>query len=231
MPDRGTMAVGVRRLPGERPGVDAIPGQQVALLVPRGRRRLSGIEQSDAELLAAVRLGDRDAFHALYQRFSPDVYTLCERILHSRHEAEDATADVFCEVWFRRERYDAARGGARTYLMTLGRSRAIDRLRSHAARPDMTNKTQLDGASLPAAPAPAPDDAAASAELKSRVTAALAALNSRQRAAMELAYFEGMSHREIADKLVTPLGTVKTHIRQGLAKLRTALGARGAGEI
>jgi RNA polymerase sigma-70 factor (ECF subfamily) len=192
---------------------------------------LSRIEQSDAELLAAVRLGDRDAFHALYQRFSSDVYTLCERILHSRHEAEDATADVFCEVWLRRERYDAARGGARTYLMTLGRSRAIDRLRSHAARPDMTNKTQLEGASLPAAAATAPDDAAASAELKFRVTEALAALNSRQRAAMELAYFEGMSHREIADKLATPLGTVKTHIRQGLAKLRSVLHARRVEEV
>jgi RNA polymerase sigma-70 factor (ECF subfamily) len=192
---------------------------------------LSGIEQSDAELLAAVRLGDRDAFHALYRRFSSDVYTLCERILHSRHEAEDATADVFCEIWLRRERYDATRGGARTYLMTLGRSRAIDRLRSRAARPDMTNKTQLEGASLPANAAIAPDDAAENDELRARVVEALASLGARQRTAMELAYFEGLSHREIADKLATPLGTVKTHIRQGLAKLRSALRVRQAEEF
>jgi RNA polymerase sigma-70 factor (ECF subfamily) len=192
---------------------------------------LSGIEQSDAELLAAVRLGDRDAFHALYRRFSSDVYTLCERILHSRHEAEDATADVFCEIWLRRERYDATRGGARTYLMTLGRSRAIDRLRCRAARPDMTNKTQLEGASLPANAATAPDDAAENAELRARVVEALDSLGARQRTAMELAYFEGLSHREIADKLETPLGTVKTHIRQGLAKLRSTLRVRQADEF
>jgi RNA polymerase sigma-70 factor (ECF subfamily) len=225
------MAAEVQSHAGEHPGVDDINDERSQRQRPGGRRRVSGIEQSDAELMAAVRLGDRDAFHALYRRLSPDVYILCERILHNRHEAEDVTADVFCEIWHRRDRYDAARGGARTYLMTLGRSRAIDRLRSHAARPDMTNKTRLEGASLPAAAAISPDDAAQSAESRSRVVEALAALSSRQRTAMELAYFEGLSHREIADKLATPLGTVKTHIRQGLLKLRSALRARGAEEF
>jgi RNA polymerase sigma-70 factor, ECF subfamily len=192
---------------------------------------LSECDPSDAELLAAVRLGDRDAFHALYHRFSSDIYTLCERILHSRQEAEDATADVFCEVWMRRERYDATRGAARPYLMTLGRSRAIDRLRSRAARPDMKNKSRVDDAALPAAGGLTPADAAANAEMRSRVAAALADLNTRQRQAMELAYYEGLSHREIADRLAAPLGTVKTHIRQGLAKLRTALRVRRVEEF
>ena len=192
---------------------------------------MSECDPSDAELLAAVRLGDRDAFHALYHRFSAEVYTLCERILHSRHEAEDATAEVFCEVWLRRERYDATRGAARPYLMTLGRSRAIDRLRSRIARPDMTNKSRLDGAELPAATGLTPADAAAGAEMRTCVAAALANLNARQREAMELAYYEGLSHREIADRLAAPLGTVKTHIRQGLAKLRTALRVQCAEEL
>jgi RNA polymerase sigma-70 factor (ECF subfamily) len=192
---------------------------------------LSTCELSDAELLAAVRLSDREAFHALYHRFSSDIYTLCERILHSRHEAEDATADVFCEVWLRRERYDATRGAARPYLTTLARSRAIDRLRSRAARPDMTNKASLDGAELPAAAGMTPADDAAGAEMRTRVTEALSSLSTRQREAMELAYYEGLSHREIADRLAAPLGTVKTHIRQGLAKLRSTLRIRRAEEF
>jgi RNA polymerase sigma-70 factor (ECF subfamily) len=187
---------------------------------------LSVCELSDADLLASVRLGDRDAFHALYSRFAPELLALCLRILRSRDDAEDAVADIFWEVWQRRERYDASRGSPRTYLMTLGRSRAIDRLRSHAARPDMNDKRRADGAGLLAAAGPSPDDTAASAELRGRVAAALAVLNDRQRRAMELAYYEGLSHQQIADRLAAPLGTVKTHIRQGLTKLRLALRVR-----
>ncbi len=192
---------------------------------------MSACDLSDAELLAAVRLSDREAFHALYHRFSSDIYTLCERILHSRQEAEDATAEVFCEVWLRRERYDATRGAVRPYLTTLARSRAIDRLRSRAARPDMANKACLDGAELPAAAGVTPHEAATGAEMRVRVAEALATLSIRQREAMELAYYEGLSHREIADRLATPLGTIKTHIRQGLAKLRTTLRVRRAEEF
>lgn len=192
---------------------------------------MSVCEQSDADLLASVRLGDRDAFHALYSRFAPELLALCVRILHSRDDAEDAVADIFWEVWQRRERYDASRGAPRTYLMTLGRSRAIDRLRSHAARPDMNEKRRSDVADMLASAGPAPDDSAASAELRGRVASALGELNQRQREAMELAYYEGMSHQQIADRLAAPLGTVKTHIRQGLAKLRSALRVRRAEEM
>ncbi len=184
---------------------------------------MSGCDQTDAELLAAVRLGDRDAFHALYQRFAAEVLALCQRILHSPDDAEDALAEVFWEVWQRRERYDAARGGARTYLMTLGRSRAIDRLRSRAARPEMKLKQPTDDAEQLAASGLAPDQSAEIGELRGRVAEALSELNARQRQAMELAYYEGLSHQQIADRLAAPLGTVKTHIRQGLAKLRSVM--------
>jgi RNA polymerase sigma-70 factor, ECF subfamily len=176
-------------------------------------------------LLAAVRCGDRRAFRALYDRFAPEVLALCERILHHRADAEDAVADVFWEVWQRRDRYDASRGGARPYLMTLARSRAIDRLRSQAARPEARTEgarrtpeqDELTGSIA------SPEDSAAYAELKVRVAAALAELDARQREAMELAYYEGLSHQQIAERLTAPLGTVKTHIRKGLAKLRFAL--------
>lgn len=179
----------------------------------------------DSELLGAVRCGDRGAFRALYERFGPELLALCERILHHRADAEDAVADVFWEVWQRRDRYDAARGGARPYLMTLARSRAIDRLRSHAARPETRadgNRRIPEQEELTAFTA-SPEESAAYGELKIRVAAAMAELDDRQREAMELAYYEGLSHQQIADRLSAPLGTVKTHIRKGLIKLRYAL--------
>jgi RNA polymerase sigma-70 factor (ECF subfamily) len=179
----------------------------------------------DSELLTAVRRGDLRAFRALYDRFGPEVLALCQRILHHRADAEDAVADVFWEVWQRRERYDASRGAARAYLMTLARSRAIDRLRSQAARPEARlehGRRLAEGESL-AAFVPSPEESAAYSEMKTRVARALAELDPRQRQAMELAYYEGLSHQQIADRLAAPLGTVKSHIRKGLAKLRYAL--------
>jgi RNA polymerase sigma-70 factor (ECF subfamily) len=178
----------------------------------------------DGRLLEAVRLGDRQAFRALYDIYGSDVLTLCERILHHRADAEDAVADVFWEVWQRRERYDAGRGGARAYLMTLARSRAIDRLRSQASRPETRSdgRRRLEAEELPAA-VPAPEQSAAQDELRRYMAAAIAELDDRQREAMELAYYEGLSHQQIAERLEAPLGTVKTHIRKGLAKLRFAL--------
>lgn len=198
----------------------------------QGNERLSDRDEAesspladDSELLAAVRLNDRRAFRALYDRFGPEVLALCERILHHRADAEDAVADVFWEVWQRRDRYDPARGGARPYLMTLARSRAIDRLRSQAARPE----ARTDGSrripeqeELTAITA-SPEESATQGELKIRIAQAFAGLDDRQREAMELAYYEGLSHQQIADRLASPLGTVKTHIRKGLIKLRYAL--------
>lgn len=109
--------------------------------------------------------------------------------------------------------------------MTLARSRAIDRLRSQSARPEsrgdsgrrLTEQQEL------TTPTPAPEDAAAHGETRLRIIAALSELDARQREAMELAYYEGLSHQQIAERLDAPLGTVKTHIRKGLIKLRYAL--------
>src|SRR4029079_3157156 len=154
-----------------------------------------------------------------------DVLALCERSLHQRADAEDAVADVFWEVWQRRERYDPSRGAERAYLMTLARSRAIDRLRSQGSPPELRTaggRRLQESEELPA-PVPAPDQSAVDAEMRRQVAAAIAELEDRQREAMELAYYEGLSHQQIAQRLDAPLGTVKTHIRKGLATLRFAL--------
>jgi len=173
----------------------------------------------------AVRQGDRGAFQTLYNLFVVELLALCERILHNRADAEDVVADVFWELWRRRDRYDADRGGARPYLMTLARSRAIDRLRSQASRPETKGASPQPPADAEqlAAVEPLPESAALDAELRTAITQALAQLDPRQREAMELAYYEGLSHQQIAARLNAPLGTVKTHIRKGLAKLRHAL--------
>ncbi|BBO36424.1 RNA polymerase sigma-70 factor [Lacipirellula parvula] len=187
---------------------------------------LEPVPTSDgSDLLAAVRLGDRTAFRALYDRFGADLLALCERILRHRADAEDAVAEVFWEVWKRRDRYDSMRGAARPYLMTLARSRAIDRLRSHAARPEVRADSgwRLNEQDTLAGGAPAPDESASQGETRVRIVAAIAELDARQREAMELAYYEGLSHQQIAQRLGAPLGTVKTHIRRGLKKLRYAL--------
>ena len=194
-----------------------------------GSSRLSEPAESpladDSELLAAVCRGDRRAFRALYDRYGADVLAVCERILHQRADAEDAVADVFWEIWQRRDRYDASRGGARPYLMTLARSRAIDRLRSQASRPEarIHGTYRIHEEEQLTSYIPSPEEAVAYTELKLRVAEAVAALDDRQREAMELAYYEGLSHQQIADRLGAPLGTVKTHIRKGLTKLRFAL--------
>ena len=187
----------------------------------------------EAALLEAVCFGDRRAFRAVYDRFGGELLALCERILRNRADAEDALAEIFWELWQRRERYNPARGGARTYLTTLARSRAIDRLRSQASRPEVRHEGQrlpADQEQLPGF-GPTPDDAASYAELQARVSEALAELEDRQRQALELAYYEGLSHQQIADRLQAPLGTVKTHIRKGLIKLRFTLQAVRAEEL
>lgn len=178
-----------------------------------------------SELLAAVRLGDRTAFRALYDRFGAELLALCERILRQRVDAEDTVAEVFWEVWKRRDRYDVMRGPARPYLMTLARSRAIDRLRSHSARPEVRADSgwRLNEQDSLAGGSPTPDETASQSEMRVRIIAAIAELDARQREAMELAYYEGLSHQQIAERLGSPLGTVKTHIRRGLKKLRYAL--------
>jgi RNA polymerase sigma-70 factor (ECF subfamily) len=193
--------------------------------VNEGDPASSGLPGPEADLLAAVRQGDRRAFRAVYDQFVAELLSLCERILHNRADAEDVVAEVFWELWHRRDRYDAQRGGARPYLMTLARSRAIDRLRSQAARPEAKHDSPLkapDDQQL-AGFEPSPEKLALDAELRVCVAEALAELDPRQREAMELAYYAGLSHQQIAERLNAPLGTVKTHIRKGLARLRYIL--------
>lgn len=175
--------------------------------------------QVDVVTMASIATGDRAAFARLYDRYNRLVFTLCLRILKDRGEAEDVLIEVFAELWDRSQRYDATRGSPLSYLSTLARSRAIDRLRS---RGKTTTASELNTA-LSESNEPAPADQADLGEQRSRVVAALKALDPVYRQAVELSFYDGLSHSEIATKLNKPLGTIKTYIRQGLIRLRDRL--------
>jgi len=167
-----------------------------------------------------VRAGDTRALEELYDRHSGFMYSAAMRILGRAADAEEALQEAWVQAWNRADSYDPARGAVAAWLLTLVRSRSIDRLRSRASR-QRTEQT------LAAIPAPAGiDEVPANAiqrELHARVTAALAELGPQQRTVLELAYFGGLSQTEIAAQLSAPLGTVKSWTRQGLLKLRDLL--------
>ena len=179
-------------------------------------------------LLEQVARGDRDAFARVYDLHAALVHTLALRILRERGEAEEVVQDVFLQVWRQAEAYATERGTPEAWLVTLTRSRAIDKLRSRRRRDEMARPAD-DPERLPG-PAVA-ESAAGPAEARVMLGGALADLPSAQRQVLELAYFDGLTQSEIAARLGQPLGTVKTRMRSGLERLRGALsvGRQAAG--
>lgn len=178
----------------------------------------------DPELVARMARGDARAFEQLYDRSSALLYTLALRILEDRDEAADLLQEVFGEVWRKGKHYEAGRGSPMAWLITLTRSRAIDRLRSRSARGHGATDSldQVKAADL-RTDGPGPFEARAEVELQGLVGKALGELPEAQRQALELAYYEGLSHAEIAARLNQPVGTIKTRIKLGMSKLRITL--------
>lgn len=175
-------------------------------------------------LLASIVKGDQQAFSLLYDHSSALLYTLAFRILGNREEADELLQEVYLEVWRKVARYDVGRGTPIAWLITLTRSRAIDRLRARGARA-YNATTQLDAtvSSHVADLGPSPFETQADQELRMAVGTAITSLPPAQQQAIELAYYEGLSHQEIAARLNQPLGTVKTRIKLGMSKLRDSL--------
>jgi RNA polymerase sigma-70 factor (ECF subfamily) len=174
----------------------------------------------DRRILERMTKGDAEALRALYDAHARAVYSLALRILRSQSDAEDVVQEVFLQAWRQAARYDAMRGTVAGWLLMQTKTRAIDRLRARMARPQSAD---VDRATRKADPGAAPDLQVVQAEQAVRVKAALEQLPLLQRTALELAYYEGLTHAEIAERLEQPLGTVKTRIRQGLLKLRDVL--------
>jgi RNA polymerase sigma-70 factor, ECF subfamily len=180
-------------------------------------------EISDGGLLTRIVARDPEALAALYDRHRGVVMAFALRVLRDRAEAEEAVVDVFHQVWRQAETFDAARGTVAAWITTLCRSRAIDRLRRRQRR-ETVEAADDRLTAIPSAE-PRPDERAENSLRRRRIVKALSGLSAGQREAIELAYYGGLSHSEIATRLGEPLGTVKTRIRQGMMALRESLGS------
>lgn len=178
----------------------------------------------DETLVSRMAARDEAALSALYDRYKSVVFALAFRVLRDRAEAEEALTDVFMQAWRGAAGYDAERGSVGGWLTTLARSRAIDRVRSRGRREAAAAEAAQETAATLANPIPDGVEEAIDISMKRRrIAEALGGLSQAQRGAIELAYYGGLSHSEIAQKLGEPLGTVKTRIRQGMIALRQSL--------
>lgn len=176
---------------------------------------------TDTDLWLALRAGQTNALGPLYDRHGGLVYGIALKVLGHTQEAEDLTQDIFVKL--PSTAYDPQRGSLRTFLAVLTRSRAVDRLRSRQvarAAVERLQSTQI------TPPAQTPDQALAQAERAQDIQTALTQLSESQQKILRLAYYEGLSQATIAELLDTPLGTVKTHSRRGLLRLRQILQER-----
>lgn len=174
-------------------------------------------------LVGRIAQADQTALATLYDTTNRLVYGLILRVLNDAGTAEEVLLDVYTQVWRQAASYDTQRGSPLAWLTTIARSRAIDRLRS--GWQTQQRQESLDAVSDRETAAANPEEATVMSERQQLVRQALAQLSPEQREVIELAYYSGLSHSEIAAKLGQPLGTVKTRTRLGMMKLRDALGA------
>jgi RNA polymerase sigma-70 factor (ECF subfamily) len=194
-------------------------GEPVQLAIDTAETRAR--DQDLVSLVELVATGDQSALATLYDATNRLIYSLILRVLSDVSSAEEVLVDVYTQVWRQAASYDANRGAPLAWMATIARSRAIDRLRS--GWQDQRRKEPLEVLGDAPANAASPEETTAAAERQRFVREALNLLTPEQREVIELAYYSGLSHSEIAEKLKQPLGTVKTRTRLGMMKLREAL--------
>ena len=182
---------------------------------------VNGERRNDARLADRIGSGDAEALGELYDRYAASALATALRVLGDREEAEDVVHDAFVMVWRKIDRFDARRGSLRAWLMTVVRNRAIDRVRARRSTIDVDDADER--ALLRTGPNPT-WEATLLRTSASELQAALGDLPDDQRRAVELAYFEGYTYREVADLTGVPTGTANGRLRLALGKLRTALG-------
>jgi len=166
----------------------------------------------DSRLIVRIRAGEQGAMSELYDRYSSVVYGVALRVLQDAAAAEDVLQDIFLQLWRKPEAFDSSRGSLGAWLAVIARHRSIDRLRQRRPETDIEEVVIAGGTDLR-------DETERSLVIE-KVREALGEMNEDQRTALELAYFQGLTHTEIAEKTGEPLGTIKTRIRSGLQLLR-----------
>lgn len=174
-----------------------------------------------AHLLKGVAGGDRMAFRALYSAASAKLYGVCLRILRNRAEAEEALQEVFTRIWINAGRFDADRGRAMTWLISIARNHSIDRLRSR--REETIDSSEGDPFAMIPDPTPGAEARAVAQGEAGRISKCFEILQPAQAAAIRGAYLDGLSYAELADRHAIPLNTVRTWLRRGLLRLKECL--------
>ena len=189
---------------------------------PHLRVRVQPPNEDWAEWIRASSKGDQAALARLYDSTNGILYGLILRVLRDRAAAEDALLEVYVQVWRKGETYTASKGTPLGWLLTIARSRAIDALRSRGFR-ECERQDPLETAGTIADSAPGPEENSAISQRRVCVQQCLSELPKDQREAIELAFFSGLSHTEVAETLGQPLGTVKSRVRLGMSRLRESL--------
>jgi RNA polymerase sigma-70 factor (ECF subfamily) len=181
---------------------------------------------ADGDLVARAAGGDERAVGQLYDRYGAVLYAVAYRIVGQAADAEEVVLEAFAQAWRDAPRFEAGRGSVAGWLTMIARSRALDLVRARSRRDRITATAAADRPDVPLAMGnyrPDPARAVDHDERRRQVQQALETLSPPQRQAIELAYFEGLSQSEIAERLREPLGTVKTRVRLGMQKLRECL--------
>ena len=178
---------------------------------------------SDAQLVTAIARYNEVALAEAYRRHGGAVFGLAKRVLQNATEAEDVTQEVFLRLWNQPDRFDPARGSLRSYLLAQTHGRAVDAVRSSASR----RLREAKDATRRARSAYDMQHEAWDLALADQVTVAMGELPDEERRAIELAYFDGRTYREVARLLDQPEGTIKSRIRNGMRRMRTSLGDAG----
>jgi len=180
-------------------------------------------EIQDSLLLHRIALRDQQAFALLYDRYATVLYSLCLSIVKRANDAEDVLQECFLQIWEKAYAFDGLKGSVYTWLVTMTRNRAIDRLRSKHFQISQQRQPDFDFDLISSNDASSPFDNASMAERAQYVRTAFTTLPAEQREVLQMAYFEGYSQSEIAGRLQIPLGTVKTRTRQAIKKLHALL--------
>jgi RNA polymerase sigma-70 factor (ECF subfamily) len=186
----------------------------------------SPFSTADRDLVTRAAAGEERAIAGLYDRYGQVLYAVAYRIVGERADAEEVVLDAFAQAWREAPRFEASRGSVAGWLTMIARSRALDLVRARSRRDRITTTAASARPDAPLAMGERRPDPAAGidhAERRREVRQALDSLSAPQRQAIELAYYEGLSQSEIAERLEEPLGTIKTRIRLGMQRLREAL--------